>query len=98
MSKIIIENIWAEDLFQWFYDSIIEDGGDGCGEIVCENHHEVADYFVEWYKGKYNKEKFFHPKDVYDDGNIVIFMTQMKIFYFQITLLIIIGLVIMFSL
>lgn len=49
MSKILIENIWAEDLFEWFYNHVQASGGDGAGAIVCENYKEVANWFIEWF-------------------------------------------------
>lgn len=70
MSEIIVKNIWAEDLFEWFYKRIVEDGGDGCGAIVCSNYKEVADWFIEWwmkeYGVKYNMSQL-HPKHEYDN-------------------------------
>lgn len=48
MGKIIVENIYAEDLFEWFYNNIMDSGGDGCGAIICDNYQEVAEWFSEW--------------------------------------------------
>lgn len=59
MSKIIVEDIWAEDLFEWFNSNIEASGGDGAALIVCENYKEVATWFVEWRNTKYNKFNFF---------------------------------------
>lgn len=51
-SMIHVNNIWAEDLFQWFSNSIIRDGGDGAGIIICQNYQEVATWFEQWCKEK----------------------------------------------
>lgn len=53
MSKIIIEDIWIEDLFKWFYETVCNDGGDGAAAIVCKNYKEVANLFIEWWKKEY---------------------------------------------
>lgn len=64
-SVVYLENIWAEDLFKWFYEHVMDSCGDGGGAIVCKNYREVSDWFVEWWKSQYNEEKFFRPKDEY---------------------------------
>lgn len=80
MSKIEVSNIWAEDLFKWFYDHVQDSGGDGAGAIVCDNYKEVADWFTEWWRKEIkpnfryaveNNLDFWHKKDEYD--NIVNF-------------------------
>ena len=52
-SRVIVENIWAEDLFQWFYEHIHSSGGDGMGAIVCVNFKEVSEWFDEYVSVKY---------------------------------------------
>ena len=52
MAKIIVENILAEDLFQWFESNINDSGGDGTGQIVCSNYKEVAFWFRDWWANK----------------------------------------------
>ena len=49
-SIIKVSNVYMEDLFSWFYNHIMNSGGDGCGYIVCENYKETANWFVEWYQ------------------------------------------------
>lgn len=44
---IELSNVFAEDIFSWFYDSIIGECGDGCGAIVCKNYKMAADLFIE---------------------------------------------------
>jgi len=67
-SIITVSNLWAEDLFKWFFERISEDGGDGAGAIVCKNYEEVADWFTRWYQSTYEKpwSKYF-PKTILDD-------------------------------
>ncbi len=51
-STIEVSDIWIEDLFKWFYDAVMDSGGDGDGVIVCENYKEAADMFVGWWNEK----------------------------------------------
>lgn len=67
MSKITIENIYADDVFEWFYNSVMSNGGDGAAFLVCNNYKEASDLFVEWYKLIYDKDEFFHIKTILDD-------------------------------
>ncbi len=74
MSKVIIQNIWAEDLFKWFYNHVGDSGGDGAAAIVCENYKEVSEYFTEWWRKEIRpnfsenvlKLDFWNPKDESD--------------------------------
>jgi hypothetical protein len=75
-SIVKVDNIWMEDLFEWFLNHVCFSGGDGAAVIVCKNHREVADWFVEWWREKYlpglkntsrQIDEFWHPRDEYDD-------------------------------
>lgn len=50
ISKVIVEDIYAEDLFKWFYEHVRLSGGDGAGAIVCGNYTNVAAWFAEWWR------------------------------------------------
>ncbi len=63
VTRVIVEGVWAEDLFQWFYDSIMRDGGDGAGVIVSGDKEETARLFIEWWQQKV-RPKFPHAKDM----------------------------------
>ena len=65
MSEVIIKDIYAETVFEWFHDSITEACGDGAGVICCKNFEEVSERFIEWWKKKYERKEFRHPKDYY---------------------------------
>jgi len=52
MSKIYVEDISAEDLFEWFDRSINQSGGDGAAVICRENYKEVSQWFVDWWADK----------------------------------------------
>lgn len=45
-SRIICQNIYAEDIFRWLYSAVISSSGDGWGALVCENYFEAADLFI----------------------------------------------------
>jgi hypothetical protein len=81
LSTVKVSNIYVEELFDWFLNHVGGSGGDGCGIIVCKNYEEVADWFIEWYKEKYNRE-FPHPKDIYENGNIINFHDDNENFLF----------------
>lgn len=78
MSKIYLEEIWAEDIFKWYYESVTGEGGDGAACIVCKNYKQAAEWFIEWWTNKYKSEiisrgyhglkdkEFLHPKDEYE--------------------------------
>ena len=89
MSKIFIENIWAEDLFKWFYENVTDSGGDGAAAIVCKNYKEVAGWFTEWWRKEIRpkfenvnvqKRDFWHPKSETD--NIINFHDANENFMF----------------
>ena len=52
MSKVYVNDIWVEDLFEWFSDHVSSSGGDGAGSICCGNPDETAKMFVEWWAAK----------------------------------------------
>jgi hypothetical protein len=52
MSKVYIEGIYLEELFEWYENHINSSGGDGAGAICCDNHEEVADRFTKWWADK----------------------------------------------
>lgn len=82
-SVVRVSDIWVDDLFEWFYHSVMNDCGDGAAVICCSNHEETAAKFVEWWrKNKMLKivhilpkdQEFFHPKSVHSltsGGNVV---------------------------
>ena len=53
-SEVLVDNIWAEDLFRWFLGHIRDSGGDGSSLITCENYRDVCEWFREWYEKVYN--------------------------------------------
>jgi hypothetical protein len=70
--SVRVKGIWAENLMEFFYYSVTEAGGDGAAVICCANPRETADFFVEWWKGKYlpkmkkagyKKDEFFHKRE-----------------------------------
>jgi hypothetical protein len=65
LSIVRVENIWAEDLFKWAYERVINDGGDGYAAIICENYDEVARWFDHWIKRNYSHHcnYLFHKSD-----------------------------------
>lgn len=76
MSKVYVNDIWAEDLFKWFHDHVNDSGGDGGAVICCGNPDEVALWFVEWWRQRatwYKGEGFVHPRYEYvrDSGRII---------------------------
>jgi hypothetical protein len=71
MSSIYVNDIWAEDLFEWFYNHVRSSGGDGAGAIVCKNYKDTANWFIEWWQTKMrptykdsriDKLEFWHPR------------------------------------
>tara|TARA_R110000822_G_C15338795_1_gene495970 strand:+ start:30822 stop:31256 length:435 start_codon:yes stop_codon:yes gene_type:complete len=83
--KVRVSNIYAEDLFQWFYQHVGDSGGDGASVICCGNHKEVAEEFLDWWKKNHlpelkkrgrKSDEFFHPRHEYGEmggGEIVNF-------------------------
>lgn len=72
MASVIIKNVLAEHLFEWFYFSVMESCGDGAAVICCCNIEQTANNFVKWWrKTKLPKlthmltDEFFHPRDRY---------------------------------
>ena len=93
-SIVKVDNICAEDLFQWFYNHIMSSCGDGVATIVCKNYMDVADFFIVWFKVNYidkgncdylikNNMNFYHPRDEY--GNVVNFHNANENFIFTNT-------------
>jgi len=83
MSTLILEDVWMEDIFEWYHQHIKESCGDGAGVIVCENHADAADWFMDWLKEKHPLSyKFMHPKDVY--GTIINFHDANENYMFAI--------------
>lgn len=82
-SVVEVRDIYAEDLFQWFYVHVMSSSGDGAGAIVCSNYKEVADWFIKWWEENEWPELEqrgckvceLHPKQelenqiMYSDGN-----------------------------
>lgn len=67
---IELSNVFVEDIFSWFYDSIIGERGDGCGAIVCKNYKMGADLFIEWFISNKKRDNFLHPKSIIDKYTI----------------------------
>ncbi len=59
--------MYAEDLFEWVWNSIDGCGGDGGAAVVCDNPHETAKAFAGWAKKTYDcdvtKNSFPNAKD-----------------------------------
>jgi hypothetical protein len=66
MSKVIVEGVWAEELFRWFTDHVDSSCGDGAGAIVCKNYKEAAKIYQDWYLEECGKP-IWHPWHEYDD-------------------------------
>lgn len=62
-SVLKVNNIWAEDLFEWFWETMYRDGGDGGSKLVCKNPQKVAEMFEKWYKWHYKKGITFERVD-----------------------------------
>ena len=67
---IELSNVFIEDIFSWFYDSIMNECGDGCGAIVCKNYKMAADLFIQWFISTKQKDRFWHPKSIIDEHTI----------------------------
>ena len=48
MAKVFIHNVHPHIVFEWFFSSIAEQGGDGVGVICCKNHEQAFEYFIQW--------------------------------------------------
>ncbi len=75
MSNIYVNDIYAEDLFEWFYNHVQTSGGDGA--IVCSNYKETSDMFINWWQTKMRPTyrdayidnlNFWHPHHDNDDS------------------------------
>ena len=64
MSKVVVEDVWAEELFRWFTNHVNSSCGDGAGAIVCQNYKEAASIYQEWYLNEFG-EDVRHPRDEY---------------------------------
>ena len=61
----------------WFYESVIESGGDGAAVICCGNPAETADFFIKWWKTNVRcdmneSDGFYHPRSEYFDAHGVL--------------------------
>lgn len=65
-----LSNVFMEDIFSWFYSSIIDQRGDGCGAIICKNYTIAADLFIEWFISNKKRNNFWHPKSIIDEHTI----------------------------
>lgn len=74
VSRIMLDNVWLEYIFEWYYYAVTESCGDGAAVICCGNPEETADFFIEWWKDKYlpkmkssgyKKDDFYHPRHKY---------------------------------
>jgi hypothetical protein len=91
MHKIEVYNIWAEDLFKWFYDHVMDSCGDGAGTIVCANYKECEQWFIQWC----NKERLPHHmidgyifgtnKTRYEENNHILYSDGNENFTFSKT-------------
>lgn len=81
MSEIHVKDIWAEDLFKWFYNHVMDSGGDGGACIVCKNYKEVSEWFVEWFKKEFKEDKLWHPSK--ECGNSIHFHDNNESFGFS---------------
>jgi len=73
MSKVYVNDIWVEDLFKWFHEHVSNSGGDGAAAICCSNPDEVAEWFIEWWRGQatwFKGDGFKHPRHEYTHDNI----------------------------
>lgn len=85
---IILHGIYVEDLFEWMYKHVIDDGGDGDATLVCKNYLETAENFKRW--AEVNKSvqwTFEHNKDkktavYYDNQEAFIFCDNKDIQHF----------------
>lgn len=62
MSKVIVKDIWVEDLFIWFENHIADSCGDGAAAIVCKNYEEVSKWFLDWYFDNYGRNLLDYRK------------------------------------
>ena len=62
-SIVEVKNIWAEDLFQWFLQHVLDSCGDGCGIIVCDNFWETADWFIDWFEDNFGEQSYLEQDD-----------------------------------
>lgn len=88
VSIITVSNIYAEDLFKWFYEHIMDSCGDGAGLIVCKNYKETAQFFIEWFQQKYKRPFYHFPDELpciinYHDNNENFMFSNMKLNIFD---------------
>ena len=51
-STIEVRNVWMEKLFEYFYFSVMFDGGDGSAILCCGNPQATAEEFLSWWEDK----------------------------------------------
>lgn len=68
-SKIYVNEVWNELIFELFYISVSKDSGDGAACICCDNIEETSEAFIKWWLGsKYHfggKTEFYHSREEY---------------------------------
>ena len=65
-SFVKVDNIYAEDLFKWAWETMFRDGGDGGSAIICENPKEVSELFLEWFEKEYGYKNKFDIQETHD--------------------------------
>lgn len=73
MSKVVCENVYAEDIFKWIYEHVLSSGGDGCSVLVCKNFLDTALNFKDWLlkqrSYRYPEETFESNRVTFGSGN-----------------------------
>jgi hypothetical protein len=62
--RVTVHKLYAEDVFDMFYNFINRDGGDGGGAIICANPEEAINLFVSYIKANHHKD---FPRGLYLD-------------------------------
>lgn len=60
---IIMNNVWTKHFFDLIYHSCIDQGGDGCAQVLCNNPQEFLKKFVETFP--FLKDWIYQEKTVY---------------------------------
>lgn len=64
-SILKVSNIYIEYIYEWFYQSCIDQCGDGCAVIVCENYEDAYNWFMEWLSEKKPDHlKYWQEKEI----------------------------------
>lgn len=80
MSKILIYNIYSDDLFNWLIDHVYVSNGSGIATVVCSNYFDAFHYFRCYFIRK--RPKWANNFTIIQENNIIYMKNGEECFVF----------------